>query len=123
MGLTMDLWMGIADISEPDLEGESLVSVFTVAVQSLSDEDWITNWAAFPDPENPGKMHSFVCITNFNGDHGIAREHYVLNYYGDATEEAAENGDWTEEGAWSVYKDPEGIEEAYGSQHYEEDCI
>ena len=119
----MDLWMGIADNSQSDLNGESLVTVFTVAVQSLSDEDWITSWAAFPDPANPGKMHSFVCTANFNANHGIAHEHYVLNYYGDATEEAAENGKWTEEGIWGLYKDSDGMEDAYSSSHYEKECI
>ena len=57
--------MIILSKNEVDFYGELLVASFTVTSPSLAYYV-ITNWAFFPDPDAPGKMGGFICVTDFN---------------------------------------------------------
>ena len=68
----MDMYMGVLAINQEDFYGELLVVSFTVEAATLTAFDIITNWATFPDPWAPGKMHAMSCVTDFNEWTGLA---------------------------------------------------
>ena len=94
-----------------------MVASFTVRSKSLSAIDFITNWLTFPDPEAPGKMHAFVCSTDFNEWTGEAHQIYVNNYYGGDSRAEAEAGTWTEDTLWRQDTNPLTRADSYKSSY------
>ena len=68
----MDMYMSVLGINEGGTYVELLIASFTVRAASLTAFDIITTWATFPDPNAPGKMHAFSCVTDFNEWGGLA---------------------------------------------------
>ena len=98
---------------------------FTVRKNELSAFDFIQNWATFPDPDRPGKMHAFVCQTDFNEWTGQAHQIYVKNYYGGDSYEEAVAGSWTDDSLWKQDKaqPAESYKSSYPDNKAEQKCV
>ena len=58
--------MHMTHISEDDFTAEILVSKLKVTTASLTNNDVITTWNSFPDPDNPGMHQVFAAVCEFN---------------------------------------------------------
>lgn len=60
--------MVVLQINSHGFNGELLGTGFTVTAKSQFDEDldMIATYATFHDPDKPGTMHTFTCVTNFS---------------------------------------------------------
>ena len=59
--------MRILSLTEGEFTAEVLVSKLKVTVTSgLTNNDVITTWNSFPDPDNPGIHQVFAAVCEFN---------------------------------------------------------
>ena len=99
-----------------DFYGELLIASFVVIANELTEENSISAFAGFPDPDNPGRMQAVTCIANFNPKEGFADDRMVMNYYGSTSRaEFEDHSAWAEEGPFNEDTSPDTEKDAYES--------